>query len=163
MFYGNGFIRSEILKEGDSVNSKYFYNYYDSGFLDSLYKFKQFGDTLLPFQQYIYNNEAVDDELAVKTIKSDSGAFIQFNLLKPKGEWISVYFRNYNYKNDSLIEGEPKPLTSMTIKNPGDSVIIGFAYDKGIYLKTDTVGSIGHFFIRYLKFKIKNNNEQSYP
>ncbi len=162
-FFDNGFIKSEVLLENDTIREKYFYNYYDSGSIDSLYKFRQFGDTLLPFQQYIYNPDIVSKEIRIENIESDTGNLSKFTLQKPRGEWIAIYLQSVNDKKDSLIQGETKPSNSIVIKNSRDSVILGFVIDRGIYLKTDTAGSIGHFFERYLKFRIKNKDNATGP
>jgi len=157
-FFQNGFIKTEFIKKNDSLEDKYFYNPYDSGQIDSLYQFKLFYDTMLPWKQYIYNQDQINRELNLAKVALDSGEFIKFKLLKPRYDIISIYLRKneINRLRDTTYWGPLKPSTlrQFFLRVPSDSILTGFVMDWGFWSKTDTIGSIGLQHNRFLKFEI---------
>jgi hypothetical protein len=159
-FFNNGFIKTQVIRKSDSLEDKYFYNRYDSGHIDSLYRFKLFYDTMLPWQQYIYSPNQVNKELSLEKITLDSGDYIRFHLLKPKYDIIAIHLRKNQIDrlNDTTYQGSLRPLRPQQfyLRNPHDSLLNGFVIDWGFWSKTDTVGSIALQHNRYLKFEIRD-------
>lgn len=159
-YFDNGFIKIDCIKKTASLEDKYFYNRYDSGLIDSLYQFRLFYDTIVPWKQYIYNSEQLAREIKIDRIQLDSGDFIKFELLNPRYDYISLHLRKNQtdrlsdtvYHNLPTLENPRHVL----LRDPRDSTLTGFIFDWGIWSKTDTIGSIGTQVIRFLKFEIKD-------
>jgi len=156
-YFSNGNPKSYKVTKSDSVFDINFYNQFESGAIDSQYRYRYFYDTLIPHEEYIYTDKQITKELLISKLKTDSGEYYKFNLLEPRNEWISIYIRGngQSFKKDTLIAIlhfiNPRVIT---IKANEDSVINGYIKDWRFLTLTDTIGSIGHVMSRYLKFKI---------
>lgn len=159
-FYENGNIRRQVIILSDTTTRSVFYNKYDSGKVDSSYNYRRFQDVYVPWEQFIDDQKKVMEELDISIENLDSGTYVKFLLLRPQGEWLSIWHRSglkdTTYRG-TLTETWPRQIY---VKNNLDSVMDGYAIDWRVWSKTDT-STTGLQYSRYLKFTIPKRNPRT--